>query len=43
MYKQLQQRDMDSPPVNVATLRDMKQEPRADRLPDRLRRELSRS
>jgi len=25
MYKQLQQRGMDSPPVNVATLRDMKQ------------------
>lgn len=25
MYKQLQQRDMDSPPVNIATLRDMKQ------------------
>ena len=24
MYKQLQQRDMDSPPVNVSTLRDMK-------------------
>jgi 3-methyl-2-oxobutanoate hydroxymethyltransferase len=25
MYKQLQQRDMDSPPVNIATLREMKQ------------------
>jgi 3-methyl-2-oxobutanoate hydroxymethyltransferase len=25
MYKQLQQRDMDSPPVNVSTLREMKQ------------------
>lgn len=25
MYKQLQQRDMESPPVNVSTLRDMKQ------------------
>jgi 3-methyl-2-oxobutanoate hydroxymethyltransferase len=24
MYKQLQQRDMDSPPVNIATLREMK-------------------
>ncbi|MDX1563482.1 MAG: 3-methyl-2-oxobutanoate hydroxymethyltransferase [Gammaproteobacteria bacterium] len=26
MYKQLQQRDMESPPINVSTLRDMKQE-----------------
>jgi 3-methyl-2-oxobutanoate hydroxymethyltransferase len=26
MYKQLQQRDMDSPPVNVSTLRQMKQD-----------------
>ena len=25
MYKQLQQRDMESPPINVSTLRDMKQ------------------
>jgi hypothetical protein len=25
VYKQLEQRGMDSPPVNVGTLRDMKQ------------------
>ena len=40
MYKQLQERGMESPPVNVCTLRDMKRGARADRVPDRLRREL---
>ena len=25
MYKQLQQREMESPPINVSTLREMKQ------------------
>ena len=40
MYKQLQQRGMDSPPVNVSTLRRMKAERRADRVSDRLRCEL---